>query len=370
MADPITGSGPIEAGETEVVLAVTSEEDVTIESELGADLGERPEVVPEDTEDATEAQDVSDDVPDVPEGGVPEGDVAQDEGSGADDDAHAPRMVPVTVLAIACVVALLVGVALSGAFRSDTGGSSSGVESHLSRDVTAAVSQEDAGEVVMMHVSWNGHERDLTVADVLSSVGTFASVEGTGVDVRLPSAETAISAARSVVLVWAAEDEGIACADEDVDAYVDERLGLSSVSEAARLYNMSEAELREMVRGQLLRDKLQDSRQEAADDGADESAEPAPMPSEDNGKMSAKKWRAYVKELAGDAWSDGKPVAGSWVAEALGDANPGTRKGAQLVHDAAMERWSTSARGSTVAWQEWVDGVMSRASVTLSGIVS
>ena len=273
-----------------------------------------------------------------------------------------PRLAIALVGAAAAVVVLAVALGPRLAGRATAAGS-------------AAVDAGARATTTVATWSYEGRTHDVTLQDVLDytgSEGSYASADGTSYNV--PSAETTLAYVRTEALAQVADDEGIEVTDDDVDSYVTDSMGFDTVDAAAEEYGMDADALRAQVRRGLKVQRLQDAKVDSS--SLDAAAVPDPPTAPDDGDVSTAStdYRDYVLNVVGDAydastntWADPEGTYALALSQYDLSGDTATYEAAGAAYAAALS--SSQEAYSTVdgAWTDYVNGVLSKVTVTLSG---
>lgn len=271
------------------------------------------------------------------------------------------RLVVIVVAAAVVVVAVAAAALLRP--RGTTAAGSPSVEAGARTTTTVAT------------WTYDGKSHDVSIQDVLDytgAEGSYASDDGLTYDV--PSAETTLALVRTEALAQAAEDEGIDVSDDDVDAYVTDTMGYDSVDDAADEYGMDADTLREQVRRGLMVQRLQDSKVDSS--ALDDATVPDPPTAPDDGDVStaSAEYRDYILDLVGDAydastgtWADPEGTYALALSQYDLSGGTATYEAAEAAYAAALSLSQDAYSTSDDAWTDYVNGVLSRVTVTLAG---
>ncbi len=271
------------------------------------------------------------------------------------------RGVPAPVVAAVFVVALVVGVLL-GHFV--LGGASA---SAAFPGVTT-VSESDLDKVIATY-TYDGKTESITVRQALESQSSLDSAKDSDGNYTLPNADSTLALARNNILALKAADEGITVSDDDLSSYAEQTLGVSDISTLASNYGLSEDQAKEVVRQSASLYKLK----EKVCTTAVSSMPSAPTtPADGEEDVATADYGAYIVNLLGDEWdstnntwarTDGSYYAAlkdeSWTPDSA------TYAQAQMAYSVAYQAYAQSASAASSEWTNYVNGVLSTATINI-----
>ena len=278
-------------------------------------------------------------------------------GSVVSNDAH--RSVVPTVVGV--IVALVVGVAIGhfAPIEGTTGAAFSG---------QTTVSEGDLDKVVASY-TYDGKTEDVTVRDAIESQTSLDAVKDDQGNYKLPSADDALAVARNRILAKIAEDKGITVSDDELSAFAEQSTGTSDFASIAQNYQLSEDQAKEIVRESAVMSKLK--QQVVSTDAGTEPT--APQTPEDGKQDEANAtYGAYIVGLLGDEWdsannkwarTDG-PYYAALSSESF-SADSATYAQAQKAYYVAYQQYSSNASSSTSEWTNYVNNILSGATIRL-----
>lgn len=296
-------------------------------------------------------------------------DVAEDEGEDEgeededdDDDAPAPlgRKVFVALIVVAVVISLIVGYVIgSGGIGAKGTGSATLTEEQLDTPVAS--------------YTYNGATHTITAREAIESQYSLSAVQNEDGTYAAPSAEFALSYARTQIMIADAESRGISVDDDEVDAYAEAMLGTSDYESIASQYGVDEEQAKDIVRDAAMVDKLYQQIVPATDAALPDM--PAEPESGDENAASAE-YASYIISLAGDEWDS---EAGTWASTdgpyyaALGSesftADSATYAQALSAYYVAYQEYSEDADAASTAWTSYVNGLYADASISIYGLL-
>lgn len=268
---------------------------------------------------------------------------------------------------VAAVVAALVAGCLVGKFALGSGV----VRPAFPGQTT--VSEADLGRTMATY-SYDGETGAVTVRDAIESQGSLDSAKNDDGTYDVPSADAALSVARNRILAKVAEEKGVTVSDEELPDYAQRVAGTSDMAALASQYGLSEEDATEIVRESALMWKLKD--QVVSTKAGDAPAAPEAPADGDQGAASAA-YGAYVVGLLGDEWDSANDT---WARQdgpfyqALKDetfsADSATYAQANMAYYVAYQRYVSDSSASTSEWTEYVNGVLSNASIEIVSLTA
>lgn len=314
------------------------------------------EIDSKDAEDET-ADTEAEDAEDIAEDEEDEDEEEEDE----DDDASAPlgRKVFIALIVVAVVISLIVGYVIgSGGIGAKGTGSATLTEEQLDTPVAS--------------YTYNGATHTITAREAIESQYSLSAVQNEDGTYAAPSAEFALSYARTQIMIADAESRGISVDDDEVDSYAEAMLGTSDYESIASQYGVDEEQAKDIVRDAAMVDKLYQQIVPATDAALPDM--PAEPESGDENAASAE-YASYIISLAGDEWDS---EAGTWASTdgpyyaALGSesftADSATYAQALSAYYVAYQEYSEDADAASTAWTSYVNGLYADASISIYGL--
>ena len=265
------------------------------------------------------------------------------------------------VLVAAVVVALLVG-GLVGKFVLGSGMPEAAFPGQTT------VSESDLGRVMATY-TYEGKTETVTVREAIESQTSLDSVKADDGTYTMPSADAALAVARNRILSKVAEEKGITVSDDELPEYAQKVAGVSDIATLAQSYGLTEDEATQIVRDSALMWKLKD--QVVSTKAGDAPTAPE-TPSDGDSNAANATYGAYVIGLLGDEWDAGN---NTWARQdgpfyqALKDetfsADSATYAQAQMAYYVAYQQYVTASQTSTSEWTQYVNGILSKASIQL-----
>ena len=266
------------------------------------------------------------------------------------------------------VVALVVGLVI-GAFAINPGG---GTSSSVGGKTSLTESELDSA---VASYTYNGKSEQITAREVILQNSSLDAAKDTDGNYTLPSADSVLSVARNNIVLAEAEAKGLSASDEDISAYAEETLGSSDYASIASSYSMDEATVVDLLRSSAMMSKLRDSVIGEDSAAAAPEAPTAPEDEKDYDKETTE-YADYIIALAGSEWDAEK---GDWAsadgpyATALAEYKVGKKasyNAANAAYQVAYQAYSESASATSTQWSDYVNGLLSNASIDIYTLVS
>lgn len=355
-----------EGATAEDISGTTAAREGELETEADPELlSEVDEVVVEDEDAEEDANDDADDDmddADAAEDGAE--DAAVEDEDDLDDDAEddaTPEKRSKTLLiggVIAVVIAAVIGYFIG----------SGGFGSH---GVSGATFAEDKLDNVVATWSYNGATHKITAREAIESQYSLEAAQLEDGTYSAPSAETILSYVRNQVLIADAEAKGMTVDDDELASAAEETLGTSDFEQIGQQYGMTEDQVQQVLREQVLIEKLYNSVVQDAPVAPEAPAEPA----EEDADTATKEYAEYIIGLAGEAW-DAK--AGTWAdensdyAQAFVDRDftgeTATYEDAQIAYYVAYQVYANQSSTSSDTWTTYVNELFAKSNLSLYGL--
>ena len=263
----------------------------------------------------------------------------------------------------AAVVALVIGL-LIGHFVKFGGSSLTGKTTLSEADLNAVVATYTAG----------GKGYDITARQVLESAGSLDAAKQADGNYTVPGASSILAFAQNAIVEREIENKGITVSDEEVAAYAEEQLGSSDYASIASTYGMSEDQIKKIMQTNAATKKLYDS---IVGEVSASMPEAPTAPAEGAEDTPTAEYGAYIVKLLGDEWDSSK---GTWARKdgpfyaAMGEmdfkADSATYSQAESAYYVAYQQFSQQASTQSGKWTEYVNGLMSNASIQINTLIS
>lgn len=267
------------------------------------------------------------------------------------------------------VAALVVGLLIGGFALNLGGGGASG-----SLGGKTALTEAELDSPVASY-TYDGATNQVTAREVILQNSSLDAAKDTDGNYTLPSADSVLSVARNSVVLAEAEKRGLSATDDDISAYAQETLGSSDYASIASSYSMDEESVKDLLRSSCMMSKLRD---EVVGTDSDAVAPEAPTAPEDekDADKETKAYAEYIIALAGDEWDAEK---GDWAstdgpyATALAEYKVGKKasyNAANAAYQVAYQAYSEAASATSTQWSDFVNGLLSNASIDIYSLVS
>lgn len=268
----------------------------------------------------------------------------------------------VIVIAVACLVggALLGHFALGSLFGSSVSGKTSLAEGEL--DSTVAT------------YTYDGKSYTVSARDVITASSSLDSAKQDDDTYTMPSADDILSKARNEILAKEVEAKGITVSDDDVSTYANDTLGSDDYATIATQYSMDEDGVKAVLKQSCGVKKLYDQ----VVTTTTTTAPTAPTsPSDDNNDTMTAEYGAYIVNLLGDEWdstnntwarTDGPFYSSMSSMTFTSDSASYTQ--AETAYYVAYQQYSQTASSASTEWTDYVNGLLSKASISIDTLVA
>ena len=222
--------------------------------------------------------------------------------------------------------------------------------------------------------TYKGETNAVTFREVIEMNGSLESAVDTDGNYKIPAAENALNAARTAILNKEIESRGIEVTDEEVAAYAEQSLGTSDFDAIASTYGMEADAVKELVEENCRLGKLRDEIIDGEVPAMPEAPEAAEEGKEDE---ATEAYAEYILTLVGDQWDSEK---GAWVDESSSyatalaeykfDGKTASYNAAQAAYYVAYQEYTTKSQEISNQWTEFLNGLLSNASIEISSMVS
>ena len=286
-----------------------------------------------------------------------------DHGS-SDGGRRSQTVLLIVILIIAVIVALIVGYFIG----SSSGSWGSGSDT---TEVSSAYLTEDELDNVVATWTYDGEEHSLTAQEAIESEYSLETVELDDGTYAAPSADTAITYVRNLILLDAAEDAGISVDEEMAEEYAENVLGSSDYEEMAETYGLTEEQAEEIVTMQAT---IYQHFLSVTGFDAEVPEEPA-EPEDGDEDTESEEYAEYIIELAGDEWD---ADSGTWASTdgayyaALADEDftedSATYGQALIAYYVAFEEYYEEYSEASSEWLDYENELFSEAEITIYGL--
>lgn len=356
------GEGPndddADAVQVEVHEGLTAED---ISGKTAAEAEREVEADPELLDAAEDEDEAAEDEDAAGDGDVVEDASAEDaaaEDANADDSPKVPGGRHKLYIAIAVIVAAILGYVI-------------GSDAFGPKGVGSATLTEDQLDSVVATWTLDGATNKITARQAIESQYSLDTVKDESGTYPTPTADVILAYARNQVLLKEAEKRDVKIDDKELAAAAEDTLGTSDFSTIASQYQVTEDQAKEIVRQQVTIQKLYKT---IVKDAPTAPAAPEEPENGDSAAVSAE-YAAYIIDLAGKEWDK---EAGTWAspdgtyATALAGeeftADSASYAQAQKAYAAAYQDYAKHAADSNQSWTEYVNALFAKADITLYGL--
>ena len=235
------------------------------------------------------------------------------------------------------------------------------------------LSEADLNAVVATYTA-GGKGYDITARQVLESAGSLDAAKQADGSYAVPGASSILAFAQNAIVEREIENKGITVSDEEIAAYAEEQLGSSDYASIASTYGMSEDQIKSIMKTNAATKKLYDS---IVGEVSATMPEAPTAPAEGAEDTPTAEYGAYIVKLLGDEWDSSK---GTWARKdgpfyaAMGEmdfkADSATYSQAESAYYVAYQQYSQQASTQSGKWTEYINGLMSNASIQINTLIS
>ena len=287
---------------------------------------------------------------------------AIEKGSGSKAKRHMPKWVAILIVAV-----LALGVGLGIGYYAFGGASAQGVNGKTT--VT-----EDELDDTMATYTYDGKTYEVTVSDVIKTSSSLDAAKNDDDTYNVPSADDALSYARSAIIQKVAEDKGIEVTDDELDSYAESTLGSSDYDSIASSYSMDVEDVKALIKQSAemseLRDQVVETESMDAPTAPDE-------PEDGDSQTASADYAQYIIDLAGDEWDS---ETGTWAstdgdyATALADYtitnDSATYEAAQAAYYVAYQKYSENQSEISSEWTDYVNNILCDCDIQISTLMA
>ena len=328
---------------------------------LPAEAADAHGEVPSDADDRRGADEAAERPTDMKEAPV-SSDAATDSAGTTSGGGHGGK----TPLFIAIAVVAVLAAAILGYFVG-TGGFSS------AQGLSSATLTEDQLDTVVASWSHNGEQHEVTAREAIESQYSLDNVKNDDDTYPAPSADSILTYVRNQILLADAESRGIEVTDDEMSSYAETNLGTSDYSAIATQYGVEEEQAKNIVRQNLMIQKLHD--QVVPETAATMPESPTQPSDESDSNPSSKEYADYIINLAGDEWDS---EAGTWAStdgpyyQALSGesftADSATYNQAMTAYYVAYQQYSQASSEVSSEWTSYANTLFANSDLSLYGL--
>lgn len=289
-----------------------------------------------------------------------------------------PAVVTGIIVAAACA-AIVAALSLSGAIalrpeqeiRADEDAAIASWQPTL---LTGATLTEDQLDDPVASYTYKGETHLISARDVITSASSLKREKRDDGTYTMPTADSALSVARTLILVEEAKSKGITFSDDELSAYARKYAGTDDFDDLARQYDQEVEDIKTQVGDALLISKLRD---QVTDGPIGDLPAPPDAPSDGNADTTSADYAHYIIDLAGDEWD---AEAGTWrdsnspYALALAGyevTNDSASYAAALAaYAVATQNHQRATQAGNKAWKEYVSGLFGTADIHIGSLMT
>ena len=284
-----------------------------------------------------------------------------------EDEGFMSRSFATPILLAAAAAALVLGLIIG---RFVLGGS--GISSNLKGATTT--NEQQLGDVVGSY-TYNGETVKITAREVIEFTnGSVSSAKMEDGTYSIPTADYVLNYARNCIIYRDAEAQGLEVQDEEIIQYA-MKAGVADLATMADQYGMEESMLREILRRNLLMNKLRDS--VVTVDMSITMPDAPTQPAEGKEDKPTADYAQYIINIVGDEWDAKK---GTWAskdgvyATALASyeisADAATYEAAQTAYTVAYQQYADAQSQANNEWTSYVNNLFANASIEIGTLLS
>ena len=267
------------------------------------------------------------------------------------------------VWAAIAVAALVVGVLVGHfVFRSSSSVSLDG----------ATTCTEDKLDDTIATYTYGGETYKVTSREVITTSSSLDSAKNDDDTYNVPTADDVVSYARNQIVLKAAADEGYSVTDDDVSTYANDTLGTDDYATIGSNYNLDEDTTKTILTDAALMKKLRDAKVTTTIP----DAPTAPTaPSDGNTDTASSDYAQYIIALAGDEWdatnntwasTDGTYYTALSSYSISNDS--ATYEAAEAAYYVAYSNYQTASSEASTEWTDYVNTLLSNATIQIGSL--
>jgi uncharacterized protein YneF (UPF0154 family) len=233
---------------------------------------------------------------------------------------------------------------------------------------------EDQLDTTVGTYTYNGKSYTISARDAITSSSSLDSAKNDDGTYNMPSASTILSKAQNGILSLEVEAQGIEVTDDDISSYATSTLNTDDYSSIASQYSLDEDSVKDILRQSCGVKKLYD---QVVTTTVTTSPTAPTAPSDGNNDEATADYGAYIVNLLGDEWdstnntwarTDGPFYSSMSSMQFTSDS--ATYPQAETAYYVAYQQYSQSSSNASTQWTDYVNGLLSKASITIDSLVS
>lgn len=228
------------------------------------------------------------------------------------------------------------------------------------------VNPQQSSEIIATYVA-NGKSHTVTLEDMFTFNDSARNANEDGT-YAMPTTEQIVSYVRQQIVQDAAAKSDVKVTEEDKLNYIKENYGYESMEDFAAMMNRTVEETDSLVSAALTQTKLFEK--VAGEEPKLPSYPDAPEGEDADESAKTEDYAAYIIQIAGDDWKDGKWAADDF-AEALPDFDGKTASytDATAAYQVLYNRYTTVMNDLYSVWNEYENGLLKDCSITIGTLI-
>lgn len=271
-------------------------------------------------------------------------------------------------IAVVAVVCLIVGGLVGGfvGYRFLSGGTAP-----LSGQTTLSESQLDT---VLGTYTYKGEKHEITARDAILETTTLDAAKNDDGTYNVPSVDNVLSIARNDIVAQDAADRGVTVSDDEVASYAESTIGSSDYATIASTYGMDEDQVKSLMTSSATMKKLHDQIVTVTVPSVPDAPS---SPASGQESTPTAEYAQYIINLVGDEWdsnantwarTDGTYYAALSSYTISNDS--ATYDAAQAAYYVAYSNYSSANSEATTQWTNYVNGLLSNATISLGTLMA
>lgn len=271
-------------------------------------------------------------------------------------------------LAVVGVVCLLVGCLVGGFVGYRFVG---GATAPLSGKTTLSEGQLDT---VLGTYTYKGEKHEVTAREAILETTTLDAAKNDDGTYNVPSVDNVLSIARNGIVAQDAADRGVTVSDDEVASYAQSTIGSSDYATIASTYGMDEDQVKSLMTSSATMKKLHDQIVTVSVPSVPDAPS---SPASGQESTPTAEYASYIINLVGDEWdsnantwarTDGQYYAALSSYTISNDS--ATYDAAQAAYYVAYSNYSSANSEATSQWTNYVNGLLSNATISLGTLMA
>lgn len=223
--------------------------------------------------------------------------------------------------------------------------------------------------------TYDGTSYDVSAQDVIESVESLSTAQNDDGTYDVPKQSDALTYVRGQILTKVAEAQGYTATDDEISDYATSALGTDDYDTIASQYGMDSDQVKAQIKMSCEVEKLYS----AVVSSTSTAAIPTmpTEPADGNSDEATSEYGAYIVGLCGDEWDSTTEswasTDGPYYAALSSDtfsSTSGTYTEAETAYSVAYQEYESAQTEVSNAWSSYVDGYLSKATVTFNTLMA